>query len=288
MGRGKSASSFAIACWLVAGLLAAGAIGFLFGPARSQDTVTAPAPATVPAPAAEAAPQGERQYEQLLKMALGGCFERPGDVAPGAVVTIGFDLDDKGRLSGIPELVYAGEETADVRRLFLTGALALDRCAPYPPEGAGARFEAVFAADEVRSLRRIAGPVTGETASEQRASAAVLEPASAETEAALSLDRAKRREVQRRLRLLDFEPGGVDGVFGQKTREAISDWQGEKGFPVSGFLSAVQLLALNAQSQEKYAQYIANRPKEPEPKRRVRVCRPVGLFGLQTCRYEYR
>ena len=286
MGRGKPASSFAIACWLVAGLLAAGAIGFLFGPARSQDTAAAPAPAT---PAEEeAAPQDGRQYEQLLRMALGGCFEPPEDVAPGAVVTIGFDLDDKGRLSGIPELADAGEETADVRRLYLSGALALDRCAPYPPQGAGARFEAVFAADELRALRRIAAPAAEAAASEPQAPAAMLEPANAGTEAALSLNRTKRREVQRRLRLLDFEPGGVDGVFGQKTREAISGWQGEKGFPVSGFLSAVQLQALNAQSQEKYAQYIANRPKEPEPKRRVRVCRPVGLFGLQTCRYEYR
>ncbi|WP_137701424.1 peptidoglycan-binding domain-containing protein [Marimonas lutisalis] len=229
------------------------------------------------------------QYERSLRMALGVCFEPPADVAEDTDVQIGFDLDAQGRLSGLPALIGGADVSGDMRRLYLAGAMALDRCTPYPPDGAGARFEAAFSRDGIKAIRRVTPPGGNGTRSEQRAAVAVHKPGDQETETALALDRSQRREVQRRLQLLGFDPGGVDGVFGQNTRDAIAAWQEDKGFPGTGYLGAVQLLALNAQSQAEYAQFIATPPKKKtRKKRRVKVCRQIGLLGLRQCWHEYR
>lgn len=63
-------------------------------------------------------------------------------------------------------------------------------------------------------------------------------------EAALALNREARRDVQRDLSLLGFNPRGVDGVFGPGSRAAISAHQRSLGLPETGFLSAEQLRIL--------------------------------------------
>ena len=63
-------------------------------------------------------------------------------------------------------------------------------------------------------------------------------------EAALDLNREARRDVQRDLSLLGFDPRGVDGVFGPGSRAAISAHQRSLGLPETGFLSAEQLRVL--------------------------------------------
>lgn len=63
-------------------------------------------------------------------------------------------------------------------------------------------------------------------------------------EAALALNREARRDVQRDLSLLGFDPRGVDGVFGPGSRAAISAHQRSLGLPETGFLSAEQLRVL--------------------------------------------
>lgn len=267
----------------IAFFLCAAAIAALMDPVSAQSTDVEDAQATL-----ESETDLPGQYEQLLKMALGNCLKEPSGFDPDTVVTIGFDIDENGQLSGIPEYRGTSIVSADARRLFLNGATALDKCAPYPPEGRRASFEVVFSSSGFQSLRRLSDPLSIHDPSVRQAAAAVHKPASQETEAALSLNRAKRSEIQRRLQLLGFDPKGADGVFGQNTREALSAWQEDKGFPANGFLSAVQLLALNAQSQAGYADYIAKNPQAKKVRRRVEVCRPVGLLGLRRCRYEYR
>lgn len=124
----------------------------------------------------------------------------------------------------------------------------------------------------------------------RRAALAVTAAADEEAEANLALSRAQRIEIQRRLGVLGFDPRGADGVFGAKTRTALSDWQADKGFAVTGYLNAVQLLALNAQSQasyEKLEKELAKAPKKKK-KRRVRVCERLGILGIMKCHYEYR
>ncbi|MCA1788976.1 MAG: peptidoglycan-binding protein [Thioalkalivibrio sp.] len=81
--------------------------------------------------------------------------------------------------------------------------------------------------------------------------------ANAETiEEALGLDRAARREIQRRLVLLDLDTRGVDGIFGPGTRGAISNWQRIRGHAVTGFLDRGQLQDLQAQTEVAFEQWL--------------------------------
>ena len=65
-------------------------------------------------------------------------------------------------------------------------------------------------------------------------------------EAALRLDSASRRRMQRALRTLGHDPGGADGVFGAGTRTAIRAWQASRGVAATGYLTAGDVAALNA------------------------------------------
>ena len=69
-------------------------------------------------------------------------------------------------------------------------------------------------------------------------------PDAAAEEAALRLDRATRRQLQLGLQAAGFDPGGADGLFGRRTREAISQWQASRGVRASGYLTAAQVEAL--------------------------------------------
>ncbi|SHH40286.1 peptidoglycan-binding domain-containing protein [Cognatishimia maritima] len=62
-----------------------------------------------------------------------------------------------------------------------------------------------------------------------------------EREEALNLSREQRRDVQRDLSLLGFDPRGIDGVFGPATRSAISAWQDTQGREAHGYLDRDQL-----------------------------------------------
>ena len=73
--------------------------------------------------------------------------------------------------------------------------------------------------------------------------AAVVQEGTQETEDQVGLDKAKRREVQRRLTRLGFDTR-VNGRFGKPTRSAIARWQAARGYPNTGFLSTPQHQAL--------------------------------------------
>lgn len=66
------------------------------------------------------------------------------------------------------------------------------------------------------------------------------------TEAALDMDRPKRREVQRRLTAAGANVGGADGIFGPMTRGGITAWQQRLGLPATGYLNQLQLELLTA------------------------------------------
>lgn len=63
-------------------------------------------------------------------------------------------------------------------------------------------------------------------------------------EAALGLTRNARRDVQRDLSLLGFDPRGIDGVFGPGSRSAIRAHQRSLGLTETGYLNTEQLRSL--------------------------------------------
>lgn len=71
------------------------------------------------------------------------------------------------------------------------------------------------------------------------------------------LDRSERVLVQRGLSGLGFDPGPTDGVFGDKTREAILSWQSSAGYEAMGVLTGEQAKKLIAEGNE-------DRPKDRE------------------------
>ncbi len=65
-------------------------------------------------------------------------------------------------------------------------------------------------------------------------------------EANLKLTREQRRQIQRNLSILGFNPHGIDGVFGRGSRSAIAAWQKSRGIDGYGYLTGNQVSALQA------------------------------------------
>lgn len=75
-----------------------------------------------------------------------------------------------------------------------------------------------------------------------------------QTEQALGLTRAERREIQGNLTLLDYDTRGVDGIFGQGTRRAIRNWQQINGFAQTSYLTREQISRIDAQASRRQAE----------------------------------
>ena len=86
------------------------------------------------------------------------------------------------------------------------------------------------------------GQAESETAVDQRNSRVVEEE--------LQLARAARREIQEGLEAAGFDPGGVDGLFGPRTRAAIRAWQSAQGFRATGYLDEASAAALRASATD--------------------------------------
>ena len=73
-------------------------------------------------------------------------------------------------------------------------------------------------------------------------------------EEGLALTRNQRRSIQQNLSLLDFNPRGIDGIFGPGTRGAITNWQQENGFTQTSYLTYEQINRIEAQAARRSAQ----------------------------------
>ncbi|MFZ5964537.1 peptidoglycan-binding protein [Thalassococcus sp. BH17M4-6] len=93
-------------------------------------------------------------------------------------------------------------------------------------------------------------------AARQRIRAIVDDPlrTAREAEEALGLSRDARRAIQRDLELLDFDPRGIDGIFGPGTRAAAKRWQGQNGFAETGFMTRDMIAELEAQASRRAAE----------------------------------
>ncbi len=73
-------------------------------------------------------------------------------------------------------------------------------------------------------------------------------------EQSLRLNRAERREIQRKLTILGYDTRGIDGIFGRGTRGSVRDWQREAGFDQSGYFTAPQLRQLDRDVADREAE----------------------------------
>ena len=75
-------------------------------------------------------------------------------------------------------------------------------------------------------------------------------PAPEAVEASLGLERAERRQIQMGLAALGFDPGPADGLFGQRTRQALETWQFSQEMATTGNLDAEAAKVLLAAGEE--------------------------------------
>ncbi|MGR3436151.1 MAG: peptidoglycan-binding domain-containing protein [Shimia sp.] len=163
---------------------------------------------------------------------------------------VGRGLDKIGHL---PERVFLGASQggADREAIFFDAARRIGTEEAYEgyldayPDG---RFEAEARA-ALRDLR---------LTPEQRA---------AQAEAALGLNREERRLIQRDLTDLGYNTRGVDGIFGNGTRQAIRRWQAQRGLEATGFVSGNQVTTLRAQAEARRADRAAAEAREAEAAR---------------------
>lgn len=80
------------------------------------------------------------------------------------------------------------------------------------------------------------------------------------TEDQLGMTKQQRKEVQLRLNLSGNSVGRPDGIIGNGTRRGISAWQGQVGFPVTGYLNMVQHQMLVANTEAAFNAHMAANP----------------------------
>lgn len=73
-------------------------------------------------------------------------------------------------------------------------------------------------------------------------------------EAALNLNRDARRQIQRNLTLLEYDPKGIDGIFGRGSRAAITKFQQANGLPATGFVTRGMIDRLRVQADRRNAE----------------------------------
>jgi len=103
-------------------------------------------------------------------------------------------------------------------------------------------------------------------------------------EKALRLSRDRRREIQRSLSLLDYDPNGIDGIFGRGSRAAIKKWQNVNGEDATGFLTQTQIGRIKAQADRRAHELEAEAEKRKiELERKDRAYwRATGQGGDET------
>jgi len=79
--------------------------------------------------------------------------------------------------------------------------------------------------------------------------AALADEGTQQSEDQIGLSRTKRRDVQHGLTRLGFDTRPT-GKFDDQTRDAISRWQEQHGYPKTGFLNTVQHQALMNESAD--------------------------------------
>jgi peptidoglycan hydrolase-like protein with peptidoglycan-binding domain len=96
-------------------------------------------------------------------------------------------------------------------------------------------------------------------------------------EDALNLSRDARRQIQRNLTLLDYDPKGIDGIFGRGSRAAITKFQQANGLPATGFVTRGMMDRLSVQAERRNAELEAEAER-----RRVELERQDRAYWQET------
>ena len=107
------------------------------------------------------------------------------------------------------------------------------------------------------------------------------------TEEALGLQREHRRLIQSGLALLGFDPGPANGVFGQRTRAAIKEWQASAGKVATGYLdvdAAKTLARRGIQEASRKGTEAPSTSEQPASSRRAAM--DILARALQTAKEE--
>ncbi len=128
---------------------------------------------------------------------------------------------------------------------------------------AAARIERLKSAERTKGLSPIGSVASTPTAPQQETTlgggsdgdVAALAPEAAED--AMGMNRQTRRELQHRLKLAGFNPGGADGVLGPNSRTAITGWQAARQLAPTGYINNDQFATLQAETEAAYRQLVA-------------------------------
>ena len=158
--------------------------------------------------------------------------------------------------SGITASGYVSDRLALVQETTIVTPTAPT---PDAAEVERAIWEATQAQDSLEAYQGylVRYPV-GEFAEDARKMVAEInsEPFRTERKAeeSLGLNRDQRRQIQRHLTVLEYNPRGIDGIFGRGTRAAVKAFQQKNGFPQSTYLNPQQIERLALQAERRTAE----------------------------------
>ncbi len=107
-----------------------------------------------------------------------------------------------------------------------------------------------------------------------------------QAERAMALTRNDRRRVQEQLSLLDYNPRGIDGLFGPGSRAAIKRFQAQNGLDGGGFVNPETLNALRRLSEVRAAQ-LAQEAEQEKLRRDAADARLWAQTGARGTEADY-
>ena len=202
---------------------------------------------------------------------LTGCMVGSGLSEGGSIVRIQMrvELDELGNIVGMPDLIEPTNPDGGMRKVFQRSLISLDGCPALKLFDLPTAAVITLTSGAVESVTAIPSTIAREAltadVAEPKSNSEPLpftEPAwvfaDSEAEKLLSLGRSEIADLQVRLKLLGFDPKGIDGVAGRAMRKAISDWQTDRALPPSGFVDGRQLEKLRTETAEAFSVWIAN------------------------------
>lgn len=214
--------------------------------------------------------QEEAVIVDPLVKGLSECIAGSDQSEGGANIRIRLrvELDEVGNIIGMPDLLDPPNPDAETRNVFQSSLLALDGCPGLKSFDLPTVVEISLTAAAVESATVITSTITSETLTVVVAEPLsiseplpVAEPtweyADSAAEKSLGLGRSEIAELQVRLKLLGYDPKGIDGVAGKGMRKAISDWQTDRMLPSSGFFDGRQLQKLHEETANEFSAWVA-------------------------------